>query len=48
MFALIAEAYYQYDPNGTILRTDPVTQLKQRVFENPNRLGFNFTLQARF
>ncbi len=48
MFALIAEAYYQYDPNGTILRTDPMTQLKQRVFENPNRLGFNFTLQARF
>ena len=48
MFALIAETYYQYDPNGTRLVTDPATQLKQRVFENPNRLGFNFTLQARF
>jgi hypothetical protein len=48
MFALIVESYYQYDPNGTRLVTDPATQLKQRVFENPHRLGFNFTLQARF
>lgn len=47
-FAFIAEAYYQYDPNGTRLVTEPVTMLKQRVFEFPHRLGFNFTLQARF
>jgi hypothetical protein len=48
VFAFIAQAYYQYDPNGTRLITDPVTQLKSRVFELPHRLGFNFTLQARF
>lgn len=48
LFALIAEAYYQYDPNGTRLVTDPTTLLKRREFEFPHRLGFNFTLQARF
>jgi hypothetical protein len=48
LFALIAEAYYQYDPNGTRLVTEPATMLKERVFEYPHRLGFNFTLQARF
>lgn len=48
LFSFIAQTYYQYDPNGTRLITDPVTQLKSRVFENPHRLGFNFTLQARF
>ena len=47
LFALIVETYYQYDPNGTRLITAP-DMTKQRVFENPNRLGFNFTLQARF
>jgi hypothetical protein len=46
-FALIAEVYYQYDPNGTRLITNP-DLTKQRVFEFPHRLGFNFTLQARF
>ncbi len=48
LFAFIAEMYYQYDPNGTRLITDPVTQLQTRTFENPHRLGFNFTLQVRF
>ena len=48
IFAFIAESYYQYDSNGTRLYTDPLTQLKTRIFENPHRLGFNFTLQARF
>jgi hypothetical protein len=47
MFALIAETYYQYDPNGTRLVT-AADMTKQRVFEFPHRLGFNFTLQARF
>ena len=47
LFAFIAEAYYQYDPNGTRLVTAP-DMTKQRVFEFPHRLGFNFTLQARF
>ena len=48
LFAVIAEAYYQYDPNGTRLVSDPTTLLKRREFEFPHRLGFNFTLQARF
>ena len=48
LFAFIAEAYYQYDPNGTRLVSDPTTLLKRREFEFPHRLGFNFTLQARF
>ena len=47
LFALIVEAYYQHDPNGTRLVTAP-DMTKQRVFEFPHRLGFNFTLQARF
>jgi hypothetical protein len=48
LFSFIAQMYYQYDPNGTRLVTDSVTQLQTRIFENPHRLGFNFTLQARF
>lgn len=48
LFALIGEMYYQYDPNGTRLVSDPNTLLKRREFEFPHRLGFNFTLQARF
>jgi len=48
LFSFIAQTYYQYDPNGTRLVTDTVTQLKTRIFENPHRLGFNFTLQCRF
>ena len=48
LFAVIGEMYYQYDPNGTRLVSDPNTLLKRREFEFPHRLGFNFTLQARF
>jgi hypothetical protein len=47
LFAFIAEMYYQYDPNQTRLVTAP-DMTKVRAFEHPNRLGFNFTLQARF
>ena len=47
LFAFIVEAYYQYDPNGTRLVT-AADMTKERVFEYPHRLGFNFTLQARF
>lgn len=47
LFALIAEIYYQHDPNQTTLVTLP-DLTKQRVFQHPDRLGFNFTLQARF
>ncbi len=47
LFAFIVETYYQHDPNGTRLVTGP-DMTKERVFENPHRLGFNFTLQARF
>lgn len=48
IFAIIVESYYQYDPNQTRLETNPADLTKRRVFENANRLGFNFTLQARF
>jgi hypothetical protein len=48
LFAVIAQMYYTYDPNQTRLETDPGTLAKVRVFERPHRLGFNFTLQARF
>jgi len=46
-FAGIVQVLYQYDANQTIL-TKASDGTSQRVFSQPNRLGFTFTLQARY
>lgn len=46
-FAGILQVYYQYDPNQTRL-TKAFGGESQRVFNHPNQLGFNLTLQARY
>jgi hypothetical protein len=46
-FAAIVQVLYQYDANQTILAKQP-DGTSGRVFSQPNRLGFNITLQARY
>ena len=46
-FAAILQVYYQYDANQTIL-TKAADGTSQRTFSQPNQLGFNLTLQARY
>ncbi len=46
-FAVIAQAYYQYDSNQTHL-TKASGGESIRDFQYPHRLGFNITLQARY
>jgi hypothetical protein len=45
--AAVGEVYYTYDSNRTTFRDD-VTGVAQPRFEDPNALGFNMLLQARF
>jgi len=45
--AAIGEVYYTYDTNRTTFRDD-VFGVAQPSFEEPNALGFNTLLQARF
>ena len=45
--AAVGEVYYNYDNNRTTFRDD-VTGVAQPRFEEPNALGFNTLLQARF
>jgi hypothetical protein len=46
-FAAILQVYYQYDGNQTHLAKAPDGTF-QRSFNQPNQLGFNLTLQARY
>lgn len=46
-FAVLGEAFYNRDENRVTFR-DSTTFISQPVFENPNQLGFNAVVQARF
>jgi hypothetical protein len=46
-FAIIAQLYYQYDPNQTIL-SKAVDGTSLRNFNFPHRLGINIAVQAKF
>ncbi len=48
-FAAVAEVFYVYDPNkATISQNEPGGELPVRTYEDPDQLGFNVVLQARF
>lgn len=46
-FALLGEVFYNRDDNRVTFR-DSVASISQPVFEQPNQLGFNAVVQARF
>ncbi len=46
-FAAILQVYYQYDGNQTHLGK-AADGTSTRLFNQPNALGFNLTLQARY
>jgi hypothetical protein len=49
LFAAILDVYYVHDENRTQLRTGAMPgDLPVRDFVEPNQIGFNLTLQARF
>ena len=46
-FSFLVQVLYQYDPNQTRLqKAEDGTSI--RKFSNPNLLGFNFSLQAKY
>lgn len=46
--AAAGELYYTYDPNRATIAEGPSGNQQVRVFEDPDALGFNLLLQARF
>ncbi|HEY1087876.1 MAG TPA: hypothetical protein VGE37_09285, partial [Archangium sp.] len=46
-FALLGEVFYNRDDNRVTFR-DSTQSISQPVFEQPNQLGFNAVVQARF
>jgi hypothetical protein len=46
-FAIIGEVFYTYDGNRVTFR-DSTASISQPTFEQPNQLGFNAVMQARF
>ncbi len=46
-FAALGEVFYNYDNNRVTFR-DSVDFISQPVFQQPNQLGFNLVMQARF
>ena len=46
-FAALGEVFYNYDNNRVTFR-DSIDFISQPVFQQPNQLGFNLVMQARF
>jgi hypothetical protein len=46
-FALLGEVFYNRDDNRVTFR-DSTANISQPAFEQPNQLGFNVVMQARF
>lgn len=46
-FAMLGEVFYNRDENRVTFR-DSTSSISQPVFEQPNQLGFNVVMQARF
>ncbi len=46
-FAALGEVFYNYDNNRVTFR-DSVALISQPVYQQPNQLGFNLVMQARF